>query len=1151
MLRDAGVRTKLLAVLTIPTLLLVLVTGLLVGGQVGEARRAGQIAALTEVAVQVNRVVHSLQDERRATLVHLEAPDADTQRRMQAQRAFTNRQLVTLRDMVAASALADMSPAVAAAVARSAQAHDELAGARASIDAGRFYATETDVFYTKVIRADLDLPGVVAASSTPELGRRLQAYQALSSTIEYAAHERDLVEVALLTGTVNEAEFAQAAALVAQQRQALQDFQAKADGDVYARLDNALARADNFEVDQIRRRLPELLDGAQPDKGDAVGWASAAGSRIAALTQTESLVVADVAQVAGETQNSAERQALLVALVSILGLGLAAMLAIGLARRITRPLRRLTVAAGEIGDELPRMVERMQVPGEGPGVVVEPIPVESADEIGRLAEAFNTVNDVTVQVAKEQAALRASIAEMFVNVARRNQVLLGRQLKALDDMEAREEDPDVLQRLFTLDHLATRMRRNAESLLVLAGIDSTRRLRRPLPLSDVIRTAVGEIEAYDRIDLSMSEDPEVSGRHALTIAHLLAELLENATHFSNPDTRVVVAAALTGQGVTLTVTDHGIGMSDDEVAEANAKIAHPPVAEIAVSQRLGLFVVGRLAARLGVTVTLRRGRAGGTVAEVALPASVFEGMAVTEPEAAEVTEQSHAGSAPQDAGAEPVAVEPAEPAEPVEVEPVEPVEPEGAPAPAEAVTRPRGWRRWLGRRPAAPATETDEAAADREAVDSADLEPGQADAGEAAQETAQPAEEATQVPAAAAETARPEVPVEAPAAEAPAAAAPDRARADLASDLLAPREVNPAPREVVAPSVAVPTPAAEFAALPPVPAEFAARPDTLPAVAAGLQEIPPVATEEFRPAYSLTAAVDILPTRSRGGLFGRRGRRAAAPSPSAPARVVGSRADHAPSTPESHHSAASLGLLGDRSPGGRGVHLDGVPAEPVVARSLESASPEAVSVAPASVPTVSDLPSGPPREAPLPGGELAAAPLPGRGPGAALAAAPAAPSQGTGTDGGRGDAAPAVPAVDNRRPLPTRAAGTAPAGDRSPAGGEDRDQLDRFAARSELAASALSELRGLYEPTYTPAAQPAAAPAGLTRRTPRASQPGPAPAPAGPSQRRGRDAAEVRGMLSGFRAGVERGRSGATPSAGAEPVPPAGAGEPSSTDPTR
>jgi len=1111
MLRDAGVRTKLLAVLTIPTLLLVLVTGLLVGGQVGEARRAGQIAALTEVAVQVNRVVHSLQDERRATLVHLDAPGASTQRAMVAQRGVTDRQLQTLHDMVAASSLADISTAVAAAVARSSQAHDELVSARASIDAGRFFATETDVFYTRVIQADLDLPGVVAASSTPELARRLQAYQALSSTIEYAAHERDLVEVALLTGTVNEAEFAQAAALVAQQRQALQDFQAKADTDVYARLDNALARADNSEVDQVRRRLPDLLKGVGPDVVDAAAWAAAADSRITALTQTESLVVAEVAQVAGERQNSAERQALFVVLLAVLGLGLATMLAVGLARRITRPLRRLTAAAGEIGAELPRMVERMQVPGEGPGVVVEPIAVESADEIGRLAEAFNTVNDVTVQVAKEQAALRASIAEMFVNVARRNQVLLGRQLKALDDMEAREEDPDVLQRLFTLDHLATRMRRNAESLLVLAGIDSTRRLRRPLPLSDVIRTAVGEIEAYDRIDLSMSEDPEVSGRHALTVAHLLAELLENATHFSNPDTRVVVAAALTGQGVALTVTDHGIGMSEGEVTEANAKIAHPPVAEIAVSQRLGLFVVGRLAARLGVTVTLRRGRSAGTVADVALPASIFEGMAVTDPEVPEAPAESYDGSAEPPVGAESPAagaVDAAGADDAVDAD-VDAADTDSE-ADAEVAPRPRGWRRWL-RRTTAPVAEPDADAAPAEADAEAPVLP-------VAETPADPAEDAQ--------------PVE-EVAEAPAAADVDEhVAADLAPDLLAPREVNPEPREVVAPSVAVPTVAAEFAALPPVAAEFAALPDTLPAVAAGLQRIPPVTDEpeEFRPAHALTAAVDILPTRrSRGGLFGRRGRRG--PAPSAPARVVGSRGAFGPGSPETLHSAplAGLGGSGDSSPAGRGLDAaaePSVPSAPVVARSLEP---------------LSDLPSGPPREAPLPSrraedreAEAAARPVEAAVPGPDPVRA----------GGGQG-AAPAVPALPPRQPLPTRGAGS----DVAPSRGDE--QLDGFAARSELAASALSELRGLYEPTYAPAATPAAStPAGLTRRTPRASQQQTAPAPLAPAQRRGRDAAEVRGMLSGFRAGIERGRSGASSTAAAEPVPAAANGENPTTDPS-
>src|SRR4051812_32948026 len=565
MLRDAGVRTKLLAVLAIPTVLLVVVTTLLVGSQFAAARQAGQVNGMTDVAVQANRVVHSLQEERSATLRYLQDPTSSTQAAMHGQRQFTDQQLRRLDATIASSPVDQMSEAVRTSVRLSISGHGELKSARASIDHQRFFATEADVFYGKIIRVDLDLPGVIASSGTPELAQRLQAYGAISSAIEYAAHERDLVEVGLLRGTLTEADFAQSAALVAQQRQSLQDFQRNAPADAFHRLDNALAKSEVAEIDQVRRSLPDLLKGNDPDYGGSVVWVGAANSRISPMTAAESSLVADIAIVAAATQNRQEQRALVLVVGSLLGLGLALMLAVALARRITRPLRRLTVAAGEIGHELPQMVERMQTPGDGPGVVVEPIPVESSDEIGRLAEAFNTVNDVTVAVAKEQAALRSSIAEMFVNVARRNQVLLGRQLSQLDTMEAREEDPDVLDSLFKLDHLATRMRRNAESLLVLAGIDSTRRLRRPLPLSDVIRTAVGEIEAFDRIDLSMSEDPDVSGRHALTVAHLLAEALENATHFSNPETRVVVSASVTGHGVDLTVTDYGLGMSDEEV----------------------------------------------------------------------------------------------------------------------------------------------------------------------------------------------------------------------------------------------------------------------------------------------------------------------------------------------------------------------------------------------------------------------------------------------------------------------------------------------------------------------------------------------------------------------------------------------------------
>ncbi|MGH8969521.1 MAG: nitrate- and nitrite sensing domain-containing protein [Actinomycetes bacterium] len=703
MLRDAGVRTKLLAVLAIPTVLLVVATMLLVAAQVSGARSAGEVDAVTDVAIDVNRVVHAVQDERSTTLVHLQDTTGTSRAAMLESRRAVDDAVDGLRSTVASTTISGRSRVVEA-ITRSAAAHDELLTARRSIDQERFYATEADVFYTNVIQTDLQLPGIVASSGTPELAARLRAHEALSSAIEYAAHERDLVQVAHLRGGIYEVDFAQASALVAQQRQALQTFQQVAPAAAFARLDGALADADNFAIDQSRRHLVDLLEAGEPDPAAAAAWQDATDTRILPMTSTESIVVLDLAQAAAQQQSAEERQAYLLGAAALLGLVLTVALAVGLAARISRPLRRLTDAADEIGAELPHMVERMQTPGEGPGVELTPIDVESRDEIGRLAEAFNTVNEVTVRVAGEQAALRAGIAEMFVNVARRNQLLLGRQLAQIDKMESREEDPDTLEDLFTVDHLATRMRRNAESLLVLAGIDSTRRLRGSLPLSDVIRTAVGEIEAFQRVDLSMTEDLDVSGHLALTAAHLLAELLENATHFSNPDTRVVVAATVTGNGVDLTVSDYGLGMSPHEYAEANSLIADPPLAEIAVSQRLGFLVVGRLAARLGADVTLRPGRTAGTVVTVALPHTMFprmEAPVVAAPEEAPVEVPDDLEVTDDLEGGDDLAAEPA----------------------VEEASRPRRPRRWLRRRGGAETTTEDEVGVATEVEADAATEP--------------------------------------------------------------------------------------------------------------------------------------------------------------------------------------------------------------------------------------------------------------------------------------------------------------------------------------------------------------------------------------------------------------------------------------------
>ena len=338
-------------------------------------------------------------------------------------------------------------------------------------------------------------------------------------------------------------------------------------------------------------------------------------------------ILGGAADVASTRVTAARWQLGITAALLLLGLLIAWIVARVVARSITAPLSHLTEATGTVRDQLPKIVEQVSVPGEGPDTELPRVPVETDDEIGRLATAFNDVNATTIQVAQEQAALRGSIAEMFVNVARRDQVLLNRQLAFVDSLERSEEDPTVLANLFHLDHLATRMRRNAESLLVLAGIDSGRRLRESMPLSDVIRTASSEIEQYDRVELDLNVDPLMLGFNALPAAHMLAELLENASVFSEPDTPVEVSTGMDGQYVTVSVLDHGIGMTESELASVNEKLRSTSPTDALGAQRLGLFVVSRLARRLGADVQVQRSSQGpGTETVVRFPVALFAGL---------------------------------------------------------------------------------------------------------------------------------------------------------------------------------------------------------------------------------------------------------------------------------------------------------------------------------------------------------------------------------------------------------------------------------------------------------------------------------------------------------------------------------------------
>ncbi|MFD4996935.1 nitrate- and nitrite sensing domain-containing protein [Streptomyces buecherae] len=310
-------------------------------------------------------------------------------------------------------------------------------------------------------------------------------------------------------------------------------------------------------------------------------------------------------------------------------LGFLALLAslfvsIRIGRALIRDLQRLRKDAHEVsGVRLPSVMRRLAA-GEQVDVEAEAPRLEyGGDEMGQVGQALNTLQRAAVEAAVKQADMRRGVSEVFVNLARRHQVLLHRQLTLLDAMERRTEDTDELADLFRLDHMTTRMRRHAEGLVILSGAAPSRQWRKPIQLMDVVRAAVAEVEDYERIEVRRLPRLAVNGPAVADLTHLIAELLENAAVFSPPHTAVQVHGERVSNGFTLEIHDRGLGMAPDALLEANLRLAETRDFELSDTDRLGLFVVSRLAQRQGVRVSLQPSPYGGTTAVVLIPANLL------------------------------------------------------------------------------------------------------------------------------------------------------------------------------------------------------------------------------------------------------------------------------------------------------------------------------------------------------------------------------------------------------------------------------------------------------------------------------------------------------------------------------------------------
>ncbi|MFH8365380.1 nitrate- and nitrite sensing domain-containing protein [Streptomyces sp. NPDC018031] len=358
-------------------------------------------------------------------------------------------------------------------------------------------------------------------------------------------------------------------------------------------------------------------------------WFDAATAKFDAYREVEQHLADKAVDEAAQISSDAKRDAIVTSVIVLVALLAAFIVAGMMARSMSRSMRQLRKAAFEVAEQrLPTLVD--QLSRTDPGRVdtrVEPIPITTKDEIGEVARAFDQVHREAIRLAAEQALLRGNVNAIFTNLSSRNQGLIERQLELITGLENNEADPDQLENLFKLDHLATRMRRNGENLLILAGEEPGRRWNQPVPLVDVLRAASSEVENYERIEISGVPESEIHGQAVTDLVHLLSELLENATAFSSPHTKVKVAATRLPDGrVMIEIHDKGIGLTAEDFADINHKLANPPTVDAAISQRMGLFVVGRLADRHGIRVQLRpSGEQAGTTSLVMLPDAITHG----------------------------------------------------------------------------------------------------------------------------------------------------------------------------------------------------------------------------------------------------------------------------------------------------------------------------------------------------------------------------------------------------------------------------------------------------------------------------------------------------------------------------------------------
>ena len=619
-LRNWSLPVKLAAVLLVPTIFVITLGVLRIVEQTETARSYDGVQQAVALEGDSARLLAALDAERRGAAVFLSTNRAGGFGPVQERVDDTNDKFARLRSTYeSANSVDDQTRSAygntSSAIGQLDRVRDDVRNA--GVDPAGAISRYTDAT-SAVLTFDESLTREAADPSIAGLSNGLYA---LSVVREQDAYIQAVVASAIAGGRIDAPSIDQARNATLRRSIAVDEFRS-AVGTDNAALADAVVGPDVDARDRLAQVVLGRGSAGLPLQVSAQDWDAASNAVQEKVTGVSDQLRERLQTNAASLQNGARNAAGVASVVLLLALMAGAAVVFFVTRSLLRPLRLLRRTALDVAERrLPAAVRSLRE-GEAPDTEVSRTPIETREEIGQVARAFDQVHEQAVRLAAEQAGLRTAFNSIFVNLSRRSQALVERQLRLIEQLENKEEDPEALAELFQLDHLATRMRRNSENLLVLSGTDVARRGGRPVPLVDVLRAAASEVEQYQRVELAAPPPVQLLGRTAGDVVHLVAELLENAAAFSAPETRVDVLAHPEQDGsVILEIADRGVGMTDEDLADANQRLNSPPTVDVSASRRMGLFVVGRLAIRHAIGVTLRARDEGGVVASVRVPAS--------------------------------------------------------------------------------------------------------------------------------------------------------------------------------------------------------------------------------------------------------------------------------------------------------------------------------------------------------------------------------------------------------------------------------------------------------------------------------------------------------------------------------------------------